>query len=106
MRNQLFSAPAHVARAPDAAGRRACSRRAAKVEAAAYPSGFFVELVLQHNWPPRFVSRWSASRSFVPQAEAARVNRQAGIGHGAADLGLPGAAEHIKRWRRESAVKR
>lgn len=98
--------PSHIVRPPDAAGRKACSRhKSAAAPSAAVEPGFFTALVVQHNWPPSFVSAWTAGRNTAPQAEAARANRKAGIGHGAADLGLPGAAEHIKRWRLESAVK-
>jgi len=49
------SKPQHVVRAPDADGRRACSRR--RVDLApdeAYWPGYFTALVRQHNWPPQF----------------------------------------------------
>ena len=98
--------PSHVLRAPDAAGRKACSRRkAVATPARQYAPGFFTALVRQHDWPPAFKPSMTKDRSLAVQNDATREMLAAGRGFASVDLGLPGAAEHIKRWRRESAVK-
>jgi hypothetical protein len=70
-----------------------------------FAPGYFTELVRQHDWPPGFVPRMKTDRSLAVQNDATRDMLAAGRGFASVSLGLPGAAEHIKRWRRESAVK-
>lgn len=90
--------PAHVVRSPDAAGRKACSKR--KVVAAPARQcapGFFTALVREHDWPPQFASSWSRDRQYGPQADASRALRESGRGHAGRPLGLPGSVPYISR---------
>ncbi len=68
-------------------------------------AGFFSALVRQHDWPPGFVSAWPANGvNTALLAQASRANREAGVGFAGAGLRLPGAAEHIERWRKQRTV--
>ena len=56
----------------------------------AYPRGFFLELVIKHDWPPGFMP--GSYISTQKYSEAATRNAEAGVGHAAHALNLPGAA--------------
>jgi len=67
------------------------------VPSEAYAPGFFTELVHQHRWPPRFVSRaWGGVEKVTPAPHR----------HGGFDknpLGLPGAAPYIRMFEAQAA---
>ena len=63
-----------------------------------YPAGFLSALVVQHNWPPSFRPQ-TLGASVQRLQQAAQASRQHGNGFEANPLGLPGALEHVKRWK-------
>jgi hypothetical protein len=91
---------AHVHRPSGAGNRR---RKAAAVQAADHPPGFFTALVLQHNWPPMWQPaeyRWPALRgaaaaaAALPVLAAAQRRAAAGVGWGKGTLPMPGTPKH------------
>ena len=90
----MTTKPSHVLRAPDKAGRRACSRRKVAAAPCRYAPGFFLELVRQHDWPPGFevAMRWREKAQASPEAL-----RQAS-GFQNAPLGLEGAKAYVAQW--------
>ena len=63
-----------------------------------YPADFFSALVIKHNWPLSFVPQ-TLGASVQRLQQAAQASRQQGKGFEGNPLGLPGAAEHVKRWK-------
>jgi hypothetical protein len=74
--------------------------------AAEYPPGHFTALVRLHNWPPRFKPAMTTDRRLDAQNEATRKMLAAGKGFASVTLGLPGAAQHIQRWRHDKPAAR
>lgn len=93
---------AHVLRRSDGTSRALVKRaRAAVPVAREYPAGFFLELVRLHNWPPSFEPHVRSDARRLPPPDEVR----AAGGFDREALNLPGAVEHLKRWRAEKAPK-
>lgn len=88
---------AHIVRPADAAGRAAATKhKRAAVQAqpaVRYPAGYFLALVREHNWPPRFEPRieWGGPAKRSP--DQTRANG----GFDTHALGLPGALPYTSR---------
>lgn len=104
--NSKLAIPPHLVRRPDAAGRKACSRRKVAAEPAAYPPGYFLALVRQHNWPPRFEPSCHGDGGRAARLQAqSRAMREAGLGYETLPLNLPGAQEHVQRWAAQKVAR-
>jgi hypothetical protein len=82
------------------------TRKAAQTPAVEYPDGYFTALVRQHDWPPQFKPAVTVDRRLDAQNKATRQMLAAGKGFASVTLGLPGAAEHIQRWRHDRPAAR
>ena len=66
------------------------ARKPTPVQPVAWPRGYFLELVVRHDWPPGF--KPGSYTSTQKYSEAATRNAEAGLGHSGYALNLPGAA--------------
>jgi hypothetical protein len=60
----------------------------------AYSHGFFLALVVEHNWPPDFCAGTYTSTHHL--SAAATKSAEAGVGHAGHALNLPGATANKK----------
>ena len=65
-------------------------RKPTPIKPTAYERGFFLRLVVQYDWPPGFVP--GVYTSSAAYSAAATRTAEAGRGHAAYALNLPGAA--------------
>lgn len=84
-KSRTHTLPTHYMRA--APKRRKAAKARPEVT---YAPGHFTDLIVRHDWPPRFVSR-------MPVTATVRVNNR-GNGFDRNPLGLAGAAEYTARW--------
>ena len=91
------TAPMHVRRPTD---RRKKKPAAPVVAAPVYPDGFFLELVVAHDWPPKFEARLPGllqiNRQKTEAGERGReIARSMGIGWGNGTIVLPNTPHRL-----------